>query len=281
LHRRRVALGRALARAPRRHGARSDRALRTSPARAVAGAEHARGLRRRRLTRGGGALARGDAVGAVAQRSAHLARGLIALARVQRKRDGDRLGELRPDRRDQRVEHRRRLLLLLERQLGQRAGLIRQATGDQLIGDHAQRIEVGARARLFAASLLGREVGGRAEHRPDLRDARLLGRLGDAEVRELDLAFARAQQVARLDVAVHHAVTMRVVQALARLVDDRDRLVDLQPTVVAQDLRARLALDVLHHDVVLARALILSGVEHLHDVRVHQAGGGLRLALKA
>ena len=60
-----------------------------------------------------------------------------------------------------------------------------------------------------------------------------------------------------------------------------ERLVDLDPAVVAQDLRARLPLDVLHHDEVLAAALVAAGVEHLHDVRVHEARRRLRLALEA
>ena len=77
------------------------------------------------------------------------------------------------------------------------------------------------------------------------------------------------------------AVAVRVVEALAGLLDDRDRLVNLDPAVVAQDLRAGLALDVLHHDEVPARGLVQAGVEDLHDVRVHQARGGLRLALEA
>ena len=76
------------------------------------------------------------------------------------------------------VERRRRLALLLDRQLRQRGGLERQAPGDQLVGDDAQRVEVGGRPGLLAAALLGRQVGGGAEHRADLRDARLLGRLG-------------------------------------------------------------------------------------------------------
>ena len=132
----------------------------------------------------------------------------------------------------------RLLALLLERELGQRGGLIGQAPGDQLVGDDPERVQVGARPGLLAARLLGRQVGGGAEHRADLGDAGLLGRLGDAEVGELDLALARAQQVAGLDVAVDHAVAVGVVQALARLLDDRDRLLDLDPAVVAQDLRA-------------------------------------------
>ncbi len=72
-----------------------------------------------------------------------------------------------------------------------------------------------------------------------------------------------------------------VVQALARLLDDRGRLVHLDPPLVAQDLRAGVALDVLHHDEVLAGALVQAGVEHLHDVGVHEARRRLRLALEA
>ena len=170
---------------------------------------------------------------------AHLQRGLVAVARIERERDRDGVGELGADGGDERVEHRRLLLLLLERELGQRGGLVGQASGDQLVGDDAERVQVGARPGLLAARLLGREIGGGAEHGADLGDARLLGGLGDAEVGELDLAFARAQQVAGLDVAVHDAVAVRVVQALARLFDDRQRLVDLDPALVAQDLRAR------------------------------------------
>jgi hypothetical protein len=81
--------------------------------------------------------------------------------------------------------------------------------------------------------------------------------------------------------AMHDPVAMGVVKPLAGLLDDRDRLVDLDPAVVAQDLGARGSLDVLHHDEVLARDLVLAGVEHLHDVRMHEARGGLRLALEA
>jgi hypothetical protein len=55
---------------------------------------------------------------------------------------------------DERVERRRALLLLLERQLGQRR-LERQAAGEQLVGDDAERVDVGARAGLLAAPCSG------------------------------------------------------------------------------------------------------------------------------
>ena len=80
----------------------------------------------------------------------------------------------------------RRLALLLERELGQRARLVGQPAGQQLVGDDAERVDVGAGAGLLAAGLLGRQIGGRAEHRADLGDARLVGGAGDPEVGELD-----------------------------------------------------------------------------------------------
>ena len=160
-------------------------------------------------------------------------------------------------------------------------GLVGQAPGDQLVGDHAERVEVRRGAGLLAARLLGGEVGGGAQHRAHLGDARLLGRLGDPEVGELDLALERAQQVAGLDVAVHHPVAVRVVQALARLLDDRGGLLHLDPPLSRRISAHELALDVLHHDEVLVGALVQAGVEHLHDVGVHQPRRRLRLALEA
>ena len=50
---------------------------------------------------------------------------------------------------------------------------------------------------------------------------------------------------------------------------------------VAQQLGARVAGDVLHHDEVLVVALVEAEVEHLDDVRVHEPRGGERLAAEA
>jgi len=52
---------------------------------------------------------------------------------------------------------------LLERELGERGCLIRQPPGEQLVGHHAQRVQIGACSCLFSPGLLGREVGGGAE----------------------------------------------------------------------------------------------------------------------
>jgi len=89
------------------------------------------------------------------------------------------------------------------------------------------------------------------------------------------------QQVAGLDVAVHDALAVRVVEAGAGAERDRQDLVGLEPAALAQKLGAGLALDVLHHDVVLVTGVVESRVEDLHDVRMDEARGGERLALEA
>jgi hypothetical protein len=90
-----------------------------------------------------------------------------------------------------------------------------------------------------------------------------------------------AQEVAGLDVAVHDAVAVRVVEPAAGLGEDLDGLVGRERGLLAQHLRARLPVHVLHDDEVAMRALVEPEVEHLHDVRVHEPRGGQRLATEA
>ena len=67
----------------------------------------------------------------------------------------------------------RALVLAPDRELGEGRALPRQAAGEQLVEDDAERVDVGGGRRLLAARLLGRQVGGRADHRADLGQARL------------------------------------------------------------------------------------------------------------
>src|SRR5208283_2917666 len=101
------------------------------PGSQVAG-QHARRLRDGGATRTTGVLRRSDPARSVTDRASHLAGGLIAITGVQRERDGVR--ELGADGGDQRVQRGGLLLLLLERELGERARLIWQAPGDELVG---------------------------------------------------------------------------------------------------------------------------------------------------
>ena len=104
----------------------------------------------------------------------------------------------------------------------------RRAAGQQVVERAAQAVDVGADVGLLGVDgLLRGDVVGRAEHLALVRQAavdRLLaGHLGQAEVEHLDdrpVALAGEHQVARLDVAVDHAVLVGVLQAQRRLVDE-------------------------------------------------------------
>ena len=82
---------------------------------------------------------------------------------------------------------------LLAGEVGQRGRVVGQPPGEQLVGDDAERVEVGRGAGGLTARLLRGEIRRRAQHGADLGDVGLLGRLGDAEVRELDLPPSRAR----------------------------------------------------------------------------------------
>ena len=110
---------------------------------------------------------------------------------------------------------------------------------------------------------------------------RHLARAGarDAEVRDLDDALGVDDDVVRLDVAVHHAVTVRVPQRGEDLPGVRDRDRHRAEAARADELLERPALDVLHDDEV--GALGLAAIEDRDDVRMRQAGGVGRLATEA
>ena len=97
----------------------------------------------------------------------------------------------------------------------------------------------------------------------------------------LTTSASETSRLPGLHVAVHDAVAVGVVEPAAGLGDDLDGLVDVEVAAVAQQLGARVPGDVLHHDEVLVLALVEAEVEHLDDVRMHQARGGERLAPEA
>ncbi|GBD46670.1 hypothetical protein HRbin41_01500 [bacterium HR41] len=174
------------------------------------------------------------------------------------------------------------VLLLFQRQLGQRAVLVGQAASEELVDADAEGVDVGGRTHLLAACLFRREVGGGAEHRPDLRDAGLLGGLGDAEVGELgDAGGTRHKQVRGLDVAMDDPGAVRVVERKAGVAADRDGLLDIEPAMVAKQLGAGEAVDVLHHDVVATGIRVEAGVVDLDDVWVLEPSCRQRLVAEA
>ena len=89
--------------------------------------------------------------------------------------------------------------------------------GRHLVEDDAERVHVRAAVDRRALRLLGREVRGGAHDRAGAGEAvvRAAG-AGDAEVGDLHLARGGDEHVARLHVAVHHAVLVRERRARRR-----------------------------------------------------------------
>jgi hypothetical protein len=83
------------------------------------------------------------------------------------------------------------------------------------------------------------------------------------------------QDVLRLDVAVDHAVAVRVIQRIGHLGRDLDRFLDAE-LLLAVELGAEGFPFDVRHDVV-QEALGRAGIEEWEDVRVLERGGGLDL----
>ena len=143
--------------------------------------------------------------------------------------------------------------------------------GEHVVHHAAEREHVGAEIDLLAAAdLLGRHVGGRADAR-DLRGVRAR-ELRGAEVRHLDVEIRPQHDVGGLDVAVHDADGVGVLERLAALVGD---LRGARHRQQVRRLAVRLqrgALHQFHHQVaqVLAVLLLHAGVENADDVRMAQ-----------
>ena len=97
--------------------------------------------------------------------------------------------------------------------------------GDRLHQHEGERVDVGLAGEGLALRLLGRRVAGGAEHRALRFGPRRLGqRPGQAEVGDAEPALLAEEEVGRLDVAVHEAPAVRVLEGPGGLEADQQRL---------------------------------------------------------
>ncbi len=241
----------------------------SAPRSTVASAAAARGGRRR--------AGRGRGHHRGAQRLGERPGVRVAVLRALRERllhhRVDRLGQLD-------IERRRRQRVLLQYLLHRRrrrAGE-RPLSGEELVEDHAGGEEVRAAVHRQPLDLLGRHEARRAHHAAHLREARRLD-VGDAEVGDLHRAVLEQEDVAGLDVAVDHALPVRVAERVEDLRHDAHDL-GVGEALVPLECGLEVApLDVLHRDE--RGAVVLVEVVDRDDVGVVEPAGGLRLAAEA
>ncbi len=171
--------------------------------------------------------------------------------------------------------------------LGRRVALERAAPGEHLEEQAAERPDVGAGVDRLAADLLGAHVGRGAHHAPVggqlrgvsvLRAARRVRRLGEAEIDELHAAAGRDHHVRGLQVAVDHALGVRLGEAFGDLNGERHGIARRKRPLL-QALAERLAVDPLEDQI--GRAVEPFEAVDRGDVRVVEAGEEPRLALEA
>ena len=166
----------------------------------------------------------------------------------------------------------------------------RRRPGHQLIEQHAQAVEVASRVDVEPAhvGLLGTHVGRcpdermKSSARRGLLTETSLERLGDPEVddpRDRCPVFVDHQQVGRLDVAMQHALLMRMLHRTANPDRQFEACGHAQAVAVAV-VGDGLAGDQFHHHVRPA-SFSRAGVEDLGNAGMIHHGHGLPFALEA
>ena len=158
--------------------------------------------------------------------------------------------------------------------------------GQHLVEHAAERPDVRPRVDVPARHLLRAHVAGGADDEADLGD-RLDGllhvalhrrRLGEAEVDELHLTPGREHHVRRLEIAVDHALGVRLFEPGDDLHRDRERLFEGHRPA-GQAVRQRFTLHPLEDEV--GRAIHPLEAVDRGDVRMAERGEDPRLAFEA
>ena len=160
--------------------------------------------------------------------------------------------------------------------------LIRDPSGEHLVEDAAERVDVRARVGATAGYLLGRHVVDGSDHRSlhgqPGDGVELLGQAEVGQIRVLLAVLDRDQDVGGLDVAMNQPAAVGGVERGGELLEQLDCPVRLDRPVLDQHLAQVGAGDVIHHEE--QHPLVLAGVVDPDDVRVVQRRGDPHLALE-
>ena len=150
-----------------------------------------------------------------------------------------------------------------------------QGSGQHFVEHNADGPQVGTVVHDETFGLFGRHVGGGTEGRSELGDAGRAGKLRQAEVHDLGAAALGDHDVRRLDVAMHDAEVVSLVQAFENL-DDQPHGVACRQGLLFHAPAECLALEVGHREegAALGLAHLIDGA----DAGVIKRRGGLRLA---
>ena len=153
----------------------------------------------------------------------------------------------------------------------------RRLTGQHFVQHSRQGVHVTARVDpLVAARLLRAHVGCGAHRdtgagqRRSFRASSLLHQLRDPEVGHQGVT-AGQEDVLRLDIAMDHAVFVRVLQRVADLGRDADGVVDREWSVATEPLPQRLSFHVFHY--IEQQPVCLVGLEQWHDMGMRELRG--------
>ena len=154
--------------------------------------------------------------------------------------------------------------------------LIRKASGEQLIKDQPQRVDIAANAGLALSNLLWSHVGRRT--RSFAPTGGIVVAEGQSEVGDAHPPSSIEHDVGGLQITMQQSAIMRGGQAGADLVRGLQSLVRGQAADAAQQRREVLAVDVLHGEKVLA--VHLADVVNPTDIRMRNLAGVPHLRMK-
>jgi hypothetical protein len=159
--------------------------------------------------------------------------------------------------------------------------LVRLGAGEQLVGHHADRVDVGAGVAGALGDQLGGEVGDGADEHPAGRGVLGVGAdgLGQPEVGDLDPAVVGDEDVLGLDVAVHDPGAVRGGERGDDRLQQRERPRRRHRALLGDGVAQGVPGDQLHRQE--DGAVVLALVVDRHDVGVRQLGRGARLAHEA